>query len=145
MHSESFQSVLTLCDLMDCSPPGSSVHEILQTRILEWVAIPFSKRSSQPRDQTCVSRIAGRFIAEPPGKPSHQPSVYIIPSLLSLPPTHPHPTPPSYPARSSQSPELQFLCYHRSFALAIYFTHGSAYIGEGNERHEFNPWVGKIP
>ena len=40
-----------LCDPMDCSPPGSSVHGILQARILEWVAIPFSKGFSQPRDQ----------------------------------------------------------------------------------------------
>ena len=44
-----------------CSPPGSSVHGILQTRILEWVAIPFSRGSSQPRDWTQVSCIAGRF------------------------------------------------------------------------------------
>ena len=40
------QSCLTLCDPVDCSPLGSSVHEILQARILEWVAIPFSRRSS---------------------------------------------------------------------------------------------------
>ena len=46
---------------MDCSPPGSSVHGILQARILEWVTIPFSRDSSQPRDQTHVSCIAGRF------------------------------------------------------------------------------------
>ena len=55
---------LTLCDPMDCSPPGSSVHEISQARILEWVVISFSRESSQPRDQTCVSYvswIAGRF------------------------------------------------------------------------------------
>ena len=44
------QSSLTLCDPMDCSPPGSSVHGILQARILEWVAISFSRGSSQPRD-----------------------------------------------------------------------------------------------
>ena len=44
------QSCLTLCDPMDCSPPGSSVHEIFQARILEWVAISFSRGSSQPRD-----------------------------------------------------------------------------------------------
>ena len=55
------QSCPTLCDPMDCSPPGSSVHGILQARILEWVACPFSKGSSQPRDRTCISRIAGRF------------------------------------------------------------------------------------
>ena len=45
---------------MDCSPPGSSVHEIFQARILEWVAISFSRRSSQPRDWTQVSYTAGR-------------------------------------------------------------------------------------
>ena len=44
----------------DCSPPGSSIHRILQARILEWVAISFSRGSSQPRDRTQVSRIAGR-------------------------------------------------------------------------------------
>ena len=46
---------------MDCSPPGSSAHGILQARILKWVAIPFSRGSSKSRDQTCVSCIAGRF------------------------------------------------------------------------------------
>ena len=51
----------TLCDPMDCSPPGSSVHEIFQARILEWVAISFSRGSSQPRDRTWVSRTAGKF------------------------------------------------------------------------------------
>ena len=48
-----------LCGPMDCSPPGSSVHEIFQARILEWVAISFSKGSSQPRDRTLVSCTAG--------------------------------------------------------------------------------------
>ena len=47
---------------MDCSPPGSSVHGIVQARILEWGAISFSRGSSRPRDQTQVSRIAGRNI-----------------------------------------------------------------------------------
>ena len=55
------QSCLTLCNPMDFSPLGSSFHETLQARILEWVAVLFSKRSSQPRDQTQVSCIAGRF------------------------------------------------------------------------------------
>ena len=55
------QSCPTLCDPMDCSPPGSSIHGILQARILEWVAGPFSRGSSQPRDWTQVSHIAGRF------------------------------------------------------------------------------------
>ena len=51
----------TLCDPMNCSPPGSSVCGISQARILEWVAIPFSRGSSGPRDRTHVSCIAGRF------------------------------------------------------------------------------------
>ena len=52
---------LTLWDPMDCSPPGSSVHGISQARILEWVATPFSRESSWPRDPTQVSCIAVRF------------------------------------------------------------------------------------
>ena len=48
------QSCPTLCNPLDCSPPGSSINGTLQARILEWVAMPFSSRSSQPRDQTCV-------------------------------------------------------------------------------------------
>ena len=56
-----FQSCLTLCDPVDYSLPGSSVHGILQARILEWVAISFSRGSSQPRNQTQVSCIVGRF------------------------------------------------------------------------------------
>ena len=51
------QSCLTLCDPMDCSPPGSSVHGILQARILVWVAILFSKGSSRSRDRTQVSAL----------------------------------------------------------------------------------------
>ena len=54
------QLCLTLCDPMDC-PAGSSVHRILQARVLEWVAIPFSRGSSGPRDRTQVSYAAGRF------------------------------------------------------------------------------------
>ena len=60
--AQSLQSCPTPCEPMDCSPPGSSVHGILQARILEWVAMPFSRESSQPRDRThisCVSCIAG--------------------------------------------------------------------------------------
>ena len=54
------QSCLTLCDPMDCSPPGSFVHGILQARVLELIAITFSRGSSWPRDRTQVSCIAGR-------------------------------------------------------------------------------------
>ena len=55
------QSYPTLCDPVDCSPPGSSVMGILQAGIVEWVTMLFSRGSSQPRDQTQVSCIAGRF------------------------------------------------------------------------------------
>ena len=54
-ESEVAQSCPTLCDPMDCSLPGSSVHGIFQARRLEWVAISFSRRSSRPRDWTRVS------------------------------------------------------------------------------------------
>ena len=53
--------LVALCDPVDRNPPGSSVHSILQARILEWVAVPFSRGSSQLRDRTWVSLIAGRF------------------------------------------------------------------------------------
>jgi len=58
------QSRLTLFDPMDYSPLGSSVYGILQARILEWVAIPFSRESDRPRDWTQVSRIAGRLFTD---------------------------------------------------------------------------------
>ena len=57
------QSFLTLCDPMDCSPPGFSLHRFLQSKVLEWVAIPFSRGSSQPQDWTQISCIASRFFA----------------------------------------------------------------------------------
>ena len=55
VHIRLFQSGETLCNFMDCNPPGSSVHGILQARILEWIAIPFSRPSFQPRDWTHIS------------------------------------------------------------------------------------------
>ena len=55
------QLCLTLCDPIDCSLPGSSVHGILQTRILEWVAVPVSRGTSWPRNRTSISCIAGGF------------------------------------------------------------------------------------
>ena len=72
----STQLCLTLCHPKDCSPPGISVHGILQARIPEWVAISFSRGSSRPRDQTHVSHIpmsptlqADSLLTEPPEKP----------------------------------------------------------------------------
>jgi len=81
-QAKSLQLCLTLCDLMDVSPPSFSVYGILQARILEWVAMPASRGSSWPRDRTCVSCdfcVAGRFFTtEPPGKPIHHPSIPFI-------------------------------------------------------------------
>ena len=77
------QSCPTLCHPMDCSPPGSSAHGILQAIILEWVAMPSSRGSSQPWDWnhvSCSSCIAGRFLTtEPPGKPLCHSIYYFIP------------------------------------------------------------------
>ena len=60
----------TLCDPMDCSPPGPSVHGVLQARILEWVAIPSSRGSPQPEIESGSPTLkADPFQSEPPGKP----------------------------------------------------------------------------
>ena len=61
VRAQSLRSCPTLCHPIDCDPPGSSVHGILQVRVLAWVAMPSSRGSSQPRDQTHISCIAGRF------------------------------------------------------------------------------------
>ena len=66
------RSCLTLCDPVDPSPPGSSVHGLLQARTLKWVAIPFSRGSSPPRDRTWVSCIAGRFFTVWVTREAHQ-------------------------------------------------------------------------
>ena len=73
------QSYLTLCDPMDCSPPGFSVHGISQARILEWVATSFSRESSQARDWTHISCTVGRyFTTEPSEKPVYPYYITII-------------------------------------------------------------------
>ena len=59
-ESEVAQSCLTLCEPMNCSLPGSSIHGVFQTRVPEWIAISFSRGSSRPRDRTRVSHIVGR-------------------------------------------------------------------------------------
>ena len=68
------QSCLTLCDTMDCSPPGSSVHGVLQARILEWVAVPSSRESSRPKRVSLTSPklVAGSLPLAPAGKPLKQ-------------------------------------------------------------------------
>ena len=71
-YATSLQSCLTLCDPIDCRPPGCSVHGILQARIVEWVAMPSSRESAPPRDRTLVSYVSctGRWVLVPiPGEP----------------------------------------------------------------------------
>ena len=64
VHAKSLQSCLTLCNPISCILPGSSIYGILQARILEWVAFPFSRGFSQPRDRTHVSYVScmGRWV-----------------------------------------------------------------------------------
>ena len=71
------RSCLTLCNPMDCSPPGSSVHGISQARILAWGAIPFSTGSSQPRDRTWLFLLAGRFFTVRATSEALTPCVYV--------------------------------------------------------------------
>ena len=72
------QSCMTLCDLMDCSPPDSSVRGILQSRILEWVAIPFSRGSSQPSFEPRSPALqADSLPSEPPVKPKSFGCLYV--------------------------------------------------------------------
>ena len=87
------QLCLILCDLMDYA-----VHRILQARIMEWVAIPFSRGSSQPRDQTPVSHLAGGFFTESQRKPKN-PGVSSL-SLLQR-------TFPTQESNKLRSPALQ--------------------------------------
>ena len=78
------QLYLALCDPMDCSPPGSFVHGILQARVLEWVGIPSSRRSSQLRDRTWVSYIEGRFFTACASKEALN-QLYIYPLFFGFP------------------------------------------------------------
>ena len=131
--SEVAQSCPTLCNPIDYSLPGSSVHGIFQARVLEWVAIPFSRGSSQPRDWTRVFCIVGWHFTIWATREvwiSHNDTH--IPSLLSLPPTQPS----SHPSRSSQSTRLGSLYYTatshqlsilhmREYMYWCYFLHSS--------------------
>ena len=129
VRAKSLQSCQTLCNLMNHSPPGSSVCGISQTRILEWVALPSSRGSSQTRDWTPV--LTGGFFTTSTTWEAwishHYPH---IPSLWSLPPI-----PLSRPSRSSPSTRRDSLCYTAtSHQLSI--SHTTAYIC----RCCFPPW-----
>ena len=78
------QSCPTLCNPMDCSLPGSSVHEIFQARILEWVAISFSRGSSQPKDRTRISCTIGEFFTDWATREALNQLVFHIPRVLVI-------------------------------------------------------------
>ena len=79
--------ILIPCDPVDCNPPGSSVHGILQATIMEWVVMPSSRGSSWPRNQTCISCVffiaGGFFTTEPQGKPLSSRIIPYKPSPLT--------------------------------------------------------------
>ena len=77
------QSCPTPCDLTDCSLPGPSVHGFLQARILEWVAMPFSRGSSQPRDWTTSPALAGGFFITSTTREAHSPPFVMIKKMPS--------------------------------------------------------------
>ena len=84
VHSWHVPSCQTLCDPIDCSPPGSFVRRILLARILEWVATSFSRGSSQPRDWTQVSCIAGGFFTIWATREAHRKAIFnlLLPSIF---------------------------------------------------------------
>ena len=102
------RSVVFLCDPMDGSPPSSSVHGILQARILEWVVIPISRRFSWPRDQTWVSCIGGRFF-----------TIWSTETLEIAPLFHHLSHPLSLPSKLSIQ-NIYYLNYFLYFSLLIY-------------------------
>ena len=116
------QSCPTLCDPMDCRPSGSFVHGILQTRILEWIAMPSSRGSPQPRDLTQVSHIAcGFFIIWATRKAQEYWSGWPIPSPVDLP--HPGIEPGSPALQADSLPADLYNTY-----IFIYTIHVWVYI-----------------
>ena len=78
------QSCPTLCDPMDCSLPGCSAHGILQLRILEWVAVPFSRGSSQPRDRTQVPALRADSLPTEPRFTGWNSSISLLRALAQF-------------------------------------------------------------
>ena len=155
------QSRLTLCDTTGCSPPGSSVHGILQAWILEWVAMLSSRGSSWPRDQTCVSygemaihlplgRQAGRVLGDRM-RPRGSPEVSLEWAYAPLPQEA---TVKTWSAEAviiltSVSSVLSFEVESNWLSLwsLLGGTSGKepACQGRNLKIHKFNPWAGKIP
>ena len=92
VHAKLLQSRPTRCNTMDCSPSGSSVNRILQSKILKWVALPSFKGSSLSRDRTCISWISciavKFFTTEPPGTPQYSGTETIKKAVNTLAKTH---------------------------------------------------------
>ena len=130
---------------MDWSPPGSSVHGILQARVLEWVAIPFSRGSFLPRDQTQVSCIAGRLFTNWATKESQlswlyqlSPQCYLINSVVRL---H-EPWNQSLQAQADR-PQLSMLAFFTSYTACSSGQHISIPICSiqmrGESHHPLSP------
>ena len=108
------QSCPTLCDPMDCSPPGSSVHGILQARILEWVASPFSRGSSWPKDRTQVSCMAGRYFTIWATRDQGQ--INALPMK-----TQRKPDPHRYQGRATERTASVFISWEGSARISLFF------------------------
>ena len=155
------QSCLTLCDLMGCSPPGSSVHGILQARILEWVATLFSRESSWPRNWAWVSCIADRFftiwalsvqfssvtqlrptLCDPMNR--RTPGLLVHHQLLEFTQTHVHwvgdAIQPSHPL-SSPSPPASNPSQHQGLCQWVNSSHQVARVLEFQLQHQSFQWT----
>ena len=115
VHAKSLLSCPALCNLMDCSPPGTSAHGILQARILEWIAMPSSRGSSQPRDWTWSP--ASRQLLYHLGSPSQSYIYTYIPFLLNFLPIW------------VTTVWIEFPVLYSRFSLVIYFIHSTVYMG----------------
>ena len=111
LHTKLLQSCQTLCDPRDCTFPGSSVHGILQARILEWVAISFSRRSSLPRDRTLHLQHLLHWQVDylplaPPGKSS------ACPQMVTNVPSRINPRPTALSTRMQSSSKAWYISHH---------------------------------
>ena len=137
MHAKSPQLCQTLGDLLECSPPGSSIHGVLQARILKWVGMPSSRGSSWPRNGTSVFCLlhwqAGSWPLAPPGKPHMCILYHFISGTWAM---------------------VDFgIC--GSWCLPLWYTSldfpggtsgkESAWQCRRSKRCDFDPWIGKIP
>ena len=115
MYAKSLQLCPTLCNTMDCSLPGSSVHGIIQASTVEWVAMPSSKESSQPRIELK--------------------SLNKSPALQTA----------SWPLAPSGKPRLFQSIYKKGASLVAQLVKNLPANGEDIKKRGFNPWVRKIP